>query len=197
VSAFRSRSVGKTAFVILLSSSERSLERWNRLSLVPPLMGFECRPPTGMPHLRPLPGAEAPFGPTLPRASSCSALVVSHHHNGLLRAEVTGLLHPATGQGFAAFHACRHRSTRRRASNGTIPATRFTPFEDFPSSAAVPHHCGPCLPAVTVLPGAGTDMSRFPCRTRTHRSGTRTPAWTLPGGRRPALPRGAGRPDSE
>jgi hypothetical protein len=93
--------------LILSSPSERSRKRWNRLSLVPPLMGFECRPPTGIPPARPLPGAEAPFGSTLPSADSCSALVVSHHHDGLLRAEVTGLLHPATGQGFAAFHACR------------------------------------------------------------------------------------------
>jgi hypothetical protein len=85
VSAFRRRSVGKTAFMILLSSSERSRKRWNRLSLVPPLMGFECRPPTGTPHMRPLPEAEAPFGPTLPSADSCSALVVSHHLDGLLR----------------------------------------------------------------------------------------------------------------
>jgi hypothetical protein len=25
-----------------------------------------------------------------------------------------------------------------------FPAARFTPFEEFPSSAAVPHHCGRC-----------------------------------------------------
>jgi hypothetical protein len=30
-----------------------------------------------------------------------------------------------------------------------FPATRFTPSEEFPSSAAVPHHCGRCLSAVT------------------------------------------------
>ena len=48
------------------------------------------------------------------------------------------------------------RATRRRLGRtGSIPATRFTPFEDFPSSVAVPHHCGRCLLAVTVLPGAG------------------------------------------
>jgi hypothetical protein len=140
-----------------------------RGALEPPLVGssshgIRCPPPAGIPFACPLPGAEAPFGPTLPDAGSCSALVVSHHHNGFLHARVTGLLHPATGQGFAAFHACRHRTTRRWASNGTIPATRFTPFEDFPSSAAVLHHCSLCLPAVTVLPGMGADVSRCPFR---------------------------------
>jgi len=57
------------------------------------------------------------------------------------------------------------RSVRRRLeSPGSLPATRFTPFEDFPSPAAAPHHCGRCLPAVTVLPGAASDRSRLPCR---------------------------------
>jgi hypothetical protein len=32
-----------------------------------------------------------------------------------------------------------------------FPATRFIPFEASPSPAAVPHHCGPCPPAVVVL----------------------------------------------
>jgi len=37
-----------------------------------------------------------------------------------------------------------------RSGNPTrLPATRFTPFEEYPSSVAVPHHCGRCLPAVT------------------------------------------------
>lgn len=109
-SAVSDRSLGQTAFLASTSPSERSRERWNRLSLVPPLMGFEGRPSTGIPPARPLPGAEAPFGPTLPCAGSRSVLVVSHHLGGFLRAEVTGLLHPATGPGFAAFHACRRRT---------------------------------------------------------------------------------------
>jgi hypothetical protein len=32
----------------------------------------------------------------------------------------------------------------------SLPATRFVPFEAFPSSIAVPHHCGRCPPAVVV-----------------------------------------------
>ena len=68
----------------------------------------------------------------------------------------TGLLHPATDLGFAAFHAAQHlhpllpRDSRTRDTRTALPATRFTPFEDFPSSTAVPHHCGRCLLAVTV-----------------------------------------------
>jgi len=119
-SAVSGRSLGQTTFVASTSSSERSCQRWNRLSLVPPLMGFECRPPTDIPSTRPLPGAEAPFGPTSPGAGSCSVLVVSHHHNGLLRAGVAGLLHPATSQGFAAFHV-RRPAPPEGGSVGTDP----------------------------------------------------------------------------
>ena len=165
-SAVLRRSFGTTAFVAFASLTERSQERWNRLSLVPPLVGFECCPAAGIPPARPLPGAEAPFGPTLPHADSRSALVVSHHLDGLLHAKVTGLLHPATSLGFAAFRACRFPTTPEggAACRVALPATRFTPFEDFPSPAAVLHHCSRCLPAVSVLPGAAPDRGRCPCR---------------------------------
>jgi hypothetical protein len=68
-------------------------------------------PPADIPPVRLLPGAETPFGSTVPPAESRSAFVVSHHHDGLLRTEVTGLLHPATGQGFAAFRASQYQSS--------------------------------------------------------------------------------------
>ena len=64
-----SRSYELTTFVILTSPSERSHARWNLLSVVPPLLGFDCRPPADIPPTRPLPGAEAPFGSTLPSAA--------------------------------------------------------------------------------------------------------------------------------
>jgi hypothetical protein len=149
-----------------ISPSERSRKRWDHLSADPPLMGFECRPPAGIPPTCPLPGTEAPFGPTPPSADSRSALVVSHHHDGFLHAEVAGLLHPATCQGFAAFRACRFPAPPEggAARRSALPATRFTPFEEFPSPAAVLHHCSRCLPAVTVLPGAGPDRGRCRCR---------------------------------
>jgi hypothetical protein len=194
-SAVLRRSFGTTAFVAFASPTERSQERWNRLSVIPPLVGFECCPPAGIPPARPLPGAEAPFGPALPHASSRSALVVSHHLDGLLRAKVTGLLHPVTSLGFAAFRACQASTTPEddAASRVALPATRFTPFEDFPSPAAVPHHCSRCLPAVTVLPGAGPDRGRYPCRPPPAEAEDVHP-FSLPAGRRAALPRGAGWP---
>jgi len=156
-------------------------------------MGFEGRPPAGMPPTRPLPGAEAPFGSTLPHADSCSAFVVSHHHDGLLRAGVAGLLHPATCQGFAAFRACRFPEPPEggAARRSALPATRFTPFEDFPSPAAVPHHCGRCLPAVTVLPGAGPDRGRCPCRPPRAEARDVHP-WSLPRRAGPSCPEGRG-----
>jgi len=35
-----------------------------------------------------------------------------------------------------------------QGETGLFPATRITPFEECPSSTAVPHHCGRCLFAV-------------------------------------------------
>jgi hypothetical protein len=158
-------------------------------------MRFECRPPAGVPPTRPLPRAEAPFGSTPPSADSRSALVVSHHHDGFLRAEVTGLLHPATCQGFAAFRACRFPAPPEGGSarRSALPATRFTPFEDFPSPAAVPHHCGRCLPVVTVLPGAVPDRGRCPCRSPRAEARDVHPLFPALASRA-ILPRGAGGP---
>jgi hypothetical protein len=83
---------------------------------------------------------------------------------------------------------------RRRVRTGSVPATRFTPFEDFPSPAAVPHHCGRCLPAVTVLPGAGSRPRSvsFADRQPAEAGGVHTvgPASGSP----VAMPRGAGWP---
>jgi hypothetical protein len=126
------------------------------------------RPPTGTPLEHPLPEAEAPFGPTVPTAGSCSAFVVSHHHDGLLRSKVTGLLHPATGQGFDAFPASRlQRSPKaalqtvgiprdavhtlrrvplassRTASLRPLPSCRYIPLPDVSSGRSLPNHRHP------------------------------------------------------
>jgi hypothetical protein len=79
-----------------------------------------------------------------------------------------------------------------------FPATRFTPFEEFPSSAAVPHHCGRCHLAVTTATPAlfGRNRSeRRPFPGRSRKAGIRV---------RPDLRRGQapdpgelGRPTSE
>jgi len=110
-------------------------------TLEPPCVGSSSRgigvPSADVPPARPLRGAEAPVGPASPNADSCSALVVSHHLDGFLRAEVAGLLHPATGKGFTAFRVCRQGGGPKATSMpGTVPAVRFAPFEEFPSSAA-------------------------------------------------------------
>jgi hypothetical protein len=159
-------------------------------------MGFECRPPTGIPPARPLPGAEAPFGSTLPSADSCSALVVSHHHDGLLRAEVTGLLHPATGQGFAAFHACpspQHPKVKR--AGGVNPRDAVHTLRRVPLISSRTASLRP-LPSCRYRPARlGYRPRSVSVPTVTRRGGGRTPG--IPCRREPvALPRGAGCPDS-
>ena len=140
-------------------------------------------PSADMPSVRPLQEAEAPVGLTVPPASSRSALVVSHHLDGLLRTMGRGFIAPRSQpgvrrvSGLAAFSAARGR--RRWA--GTFPATRFTPFEEFPSSAAVPHHCGRCLRAVTVhRPIVGMGRSRSPRSPASDRGRARNPPTWLP-----------------
>jgi len=94
--------------------------------------------------------------------TSRSASVVSLHHDGLLRMPAPGLLHPGTDRGVHCVSAFPEPETeptapRKRESfetqplalSGGIPATRFTPLDEFPSSAAAPHHCGRCPPVVT------------------------------------------------
>jgi hypothetical protein len=58
-----------------------------------------CHPSAVRPPTRPLPEARAPFGPMVRPIESCSALVVSHHLDGLLRVGAAGLLRPAAGSG--------------------------------------------------------------------------------------------------
>jgi hypothetical protein len=85
------------------------------------------------------------------------------------------------------------RPVRRRLEpSGTIPATRFTPFEDFPSPAAAPHHCGRCPPAVTVLPGSTSGRNRLSCRPPLAEARDVHPR-SYPG-RHPTAPRGGDRP---
>jgi hypothetical protein len=75
------------------------------------------------------PGApERSFGPAVPCAGSRSALVVSHHLDGLLRDRAAGLLRPAAGLGFVAFRAiaAHHRSEPRLGApwNRRAPSPR-------------------------------------------------------------------------
>jgi hypothetical protein len=77
-----------------------------------------------------------------------------------------GFCTPATACSAARVRACcipvpdevravctRHLPVLRRARDRRpAPHHAITPFEDFPSSAAVPHHCGRCPPAVRSSP---------------------------------------------
>jgi hypothetical protein len=88
----------------------------------------------------------------LPHPLTCSARVVSHHLDGLLRTVDPGLVASQCRTGFAAFHRrAPSGSGRSQSQEGhtPLPATRFTPLEEFPSSAAAPRHRGRCPLAVT------------------------------------------------
>jgi hypothetical protein len=172
-----------TALVNLASPSKRSRKRWKRLSADPPLMGFVVCPPTDMPSVRPLREAEASVGPTVPPASRVPPSWFLTTSTVCSAQRVAGLLHPAASQGFAAFRVFPPPTSPEgdKRGSGTVPATRFTPFEEFPSSAAVPHHCGRCLLAVAVRRStAEVGRSRSLHSTAFGRSRARNPLAWLP-----------------
>ena len=73
--------------------------------------------------------------------------MVSHHLDGFLRATAAGLLHPAASHEVRLVSPDPVPSCHPKVSLATwtrFPAARFIPFKGFPSSAAVPHHCGRC-----------------------------------------------------
>jgi len=78
-----------------------------------------------------------------------SVLVVLPHLDGLLRIDSPRCVATWCQPGFAVFpHSLRPVPSANR-STGTgkcFPTTR-APLEEPSSSTAVPHHCGPCLPA--------------------------------------------------
>jgi hypothetical protein len=89
-----------------ISPSERSLLSRNSSQLpkkprVPPLMGFVRSAPLCRSTVcASTPGSRSFHRPDPTRVSgSCSALVVSHHLDGLLRTGAAGLLHPAVDYG--------------------------------------------------------------------------------------------------
>ena len=91
-----------------------------------------------------------------------SVLVVSHHLDGLLHSAGCGLVASRyRSWGSPAFLAGRLPVPTRKSRPGSAPAAlaaRLIPFKEFPSSAAAPHHCGPCLLAVHTPRGG--DASR-------------------------------------
>jgi len=76
--------------------------------------------------------------------------MVSHHLDGLSSLKGLGLLRPNTGQDSLNFRLVWPPS---EDDGHRVPfqSVRFTPFEEFPSLVAVPHHCGRCLLAFAKL----------------------------------------------
>jgi hypothetical protein len=129
-------------------------------------------PAFDIPVVRPLPGfvglsRHCRSARVLPRTRTRSALVVSHHLDGLLRTQASGLLHPEAERGslrFAMPPPPAAGRSHRSWAGAPFPATRFTPFEEFPSSAAVPRRRGHCPLAVA----ADNASSRTPKHTFVH-----------------------------
>jgi hypothetical protein len=108
------------------------------------------------------PSAEADSGRRCHPPTSCSARVVLHHLDGFLRSWAAGLLHPADG--------CEVRRVSRQAPRAVarvvlaFPASRFTPFEEFPSPVAASHHCDPCTSCRYQLHRGGGTSHDTRCR---------------------------------
>jgi hypothetical protein len=139
----------------------------------PEIRSMVC-PPSDMASMRPLPEHVA----VLLRHSdanrvSRSALVVSHHLDGLLRIATPSILQPEPDKVHCVSSApdlligprperirmvtCQAAQrmpittdNARRTDTQPFPAVRFTPLEELPSSAAGTHHCARCPLAVFV-----------------------------------------------
>jgi hypothetical protein len=138
------------------SPSKRPLRDGTQLTPPPPLLGFVllCVPLFRPAFDRPLPEEapkcslfRAPAATPMRRVPPSWFRTTSTVCSGL---QVPGLLHPGAGcevRCVSVTTDCQSPKTRQ-TGQGTFPSARFTPFEDFPSSAAVPHHCGRCPRAV-------------------------------------------------
>jgi len=102
------------------------------------------------------------FGRTVPPARSRSAFAVSHCLGDLLHLGFAGLLHPAAGRMFAAFHWFGIRD----CSLGSPPCSprRCSHPSKNSSSTAAPRHRGPCLHAVCFVCRGGRSGREPRCR---------------------------------
>jgi len=127
------------------------------------------RPSAVLPSARPLPEAEASFGPTKPIVESWSALVVSHHLDGLLRAGAAGLLHPAAGHGVRRVSCFRLPRTPegglegRRIPRAAGHTLRRVPLINSRTASLRPlpscHYCTFSLPGPFSTRGSSFDSS--------------------------------------
>jgi hypothetical protein len=128
-----------------------------------PLMGLASAPPPTSParvHSR----EQAPFGPALPSNRTCSALVVSHHLDGLLRAQARGFVAPRSQPGVRRVLDPPEPVPSEDGSGppGALPATRVHTLRRV--SLADSRHritAAPCPRAVTctVLPSTATEAA--------------------------------------
>jgi hypothetical protein len=125
-----------------LSTSERSLERRIHPKVSPPLGGLFAPPSINQPCVHSQ--GRSPFSPASQGADSCSVFVVSHHLDGLLRADGCGLIASHNRPG-VRYVSCFQVPMHPEGGSGdpvAVPAARFIPSKDFPSSAAVPRRRG-------------------------------------------------------
>jgi len=121
--------------------------------------------------------ASSTFGPTSPGVGSCSAPVVSHHLDGLLRIAARGLVASRCRSWgspcFTRLAADRRPFALARdgGTNGPIP-TVLPPLEGFPSSAAVRRRrrrCPPVVPRTSACSACAARSPPDPAPKREHR----------------------------
>jgi hypothetical protein len=147
------RSLGTTALMTLFSPPELSRKSWCPLSVTPPLVRFtpnQCSlPPISLPRVHsqePKPPSVRRYHPPNPVPPSWFRTTMTVYSAQKSRVCCT----PQPAKGSPRFVRPSPSPTRRPSWTPlAVPAKRFTPFEEFPSSEAVPHHCGRCLPVVT------------------------------------------------
>jgi hypothetical protein len=124
---------------LLQSVTPPELAPWGRRcrrSSVPPLMGFAFAPlPTSL-CSRPLPpDPKIKLRRPTSTPTACSALMVSHHHDGFLRERAVSLLRLTAGLRFAAFPSSPSTSTAEAADPerfSTSPQRVSHPSKDSP-----------------------------------------------------------------
>jgi hypothetical protein len=139
------------------------------------------------------PGPPSPFGQPEPSGQSRSALVVSHHLDGFLRARSRGLVASRFDHGVRRVSSL----SRPRGHHRPSPAALVTPSEAFPSPTAASRHPrstgfasrldSACFPRFTGSPGRYRVLSHAPaselprhhssCSTSTRR--WRRSRWTV------------------
>jgi hypothetical protein len=90
-------------------------------------------PSTDVPPVRPLPGAEAPFGPTVPPVDRVPPSWFRTTMTACSARKLRVCCTPQPVQGSSRFPLPSASPTRESSwAPMAFPATRFTPFEDFP-----------------------------------------------------------------